>query len=306
MTTLNQSIGLGRLPLRYPRPARRYWPSYVHRRLSQAFKSAKIVPFDDTARIIFLSDIHRGDNGPADAFVRNEALFLAALTHYYHAGYTYIEVGDGDELWKNHRFNDIRRAHACVFDLLHQFNRQNRLHLILGNHDIVDNRARRVDKDGILTHEGLILRHTRTGQQVFVVHGHQADFTSDRLNGTGRFVIRYVWKRLQLLGWVATTSREDRRHKPGIIESRIVEWVEAHRQITICGHTHRPASTRYGAAPYFNTGSCVYPGYITGLELQDGELHLVKWTAQSGSTQTQMLPIQREPIAPPIKLHLLR
>jgi UDP-2,3-diacylglucosamine pyrophosphatase LpxH len=306
MTALGQSIGLERLPLRYPRPAKRPWHSFAFQRLNRVFETAQVVPFDDTARIIFFSDIHRGDNGPADAFVRNKALFLAALTHYYREGYTYIEVGDGDELWKNHRFSDIRHAHTCVFDLLHQFNRQNRLHLILGNHDIVDNRARRVDKDGILTHEGLILRHTRTGQQVFVVHGHQADFTSDRLNGTGRFVIRYVWKRLQLRGWVATASREDQKNKQGIIERRIVEWVEAHRQTTICGHTHRPASTRYGAAPYFNTGSCVYPGYITGLELQDGKLHLVKWTAQSGSTQTQTLPIQREPLAPPIKLRLLR
>jgi len=306
MTALGQSIGVKRLPLRFPGFARRLWHWFAFQRLNQVFESATIVPFDNAARIVFFSDVHRGDNGPADAFARNKALFLAALTHYYREGYTYVEVGDGDELWKNHRFSDIQHAHACVFDLLHQFNRQKRLHLIVGNHDLPDMRARHVEKDGILTYEGLILRHTQTGQQVFVVHGHQADLTSDRLNGMGRFMIRHVWKRLQLLGWVATAGREDWKNKQGIIERRIIEWVEARRQITICGHTHRPASTRYGAAPYFNTGSCVYPGYITGLELQDGKLHLVKWTAQSGPTQTQMFPIQRESLAPPIKLHLLR
>ena len=306
MTTLSRSIGVGRLPLRYPRLARRRWRSFAHRRLSQVFEAARIVPFDYTARIIFLSDIHRGDNGPADAFVRNKALFLAVLTHYYREDYTYIEVGDGDELWKNHRFSDIRRAHACVFDLLHQFNRHHRLHLILGNHDLAGKGARRADKDGIPAHEGLILRHVRTGQQIFVVHGHQADFTSDRLDRIGRLMVRHIWRRLQLMGWVETASREDQRWGRGMAEKRIVDWVVAHRQITICGHTHQPASTGYLAPPYFNTGSCVYPGYITGLELCAGELTLVKWTWPSASSQMDALPIQRELLAPPVQLLSLR
>jgi hypothetical protein len=41
------------------------------------------------------------------------------------------EVGDGDGLWKNWGFSDIRRAHHWVFELLHEFNQQNRFHLIM-------------------------------------------------------------------------------------------------------------------------------------------------------------------------------
>ena len=32
--------------------------------------------------------------------------------------------------------------------------------------------------------------------------------------------------------------------------------------------------------PYFNTGSCVFPSYITGLELVDGALSLVGWRVE--------------------------
>jgi hypothetical protein len=29
--------------------------------------------------------------------------------------------------------------------------------------------------------------------------------------------------------------------------------------------------------PYFNTGCCVNPGYLTGIEIQNGCISLVKW-----------------------------
>jgi UDP-2,3-diacylglucosamine pyrophosphatase LpxH len=305
MTTISEGLGLGTLPRRYPQLAEKCWRSFAHRRLTAVLKSAKPVPFDDSSPIVFFSDLHRGDDSRADAFARNKELFLHALTHYYRNGFTYIEVGDGDELWKNRRFSDIVRAHRCVFDLLHKFNQENRLHLILGNHDISGSRQNQIEKDGIATHEGLILLHARTGQQIFVVHGHQADFTSDRLYITSRFLVRHVWKYVQLLGFVQTATRADRRQKWGKIEQRIIAWVQNHQQITICGHTHHPMSAGYGAPPYFNTGSCVYPGYITGIEFQDGEIMPVKWTAQPGTRQSEAPLVKRELIAPPKKLHLL-
>lgn len=68
-------------------------------------------------------------------------------------------------------------------------------------------RRDRIEKDGIIAQEGLVLRHSKTGQRIFVVHGHQADFTSDRLCIVGRFVVRNIWKRVQLLDLVQVTSR---------------------------------------------------------------------------------------------------
>jgi hypothetical protein len=161
-----------------------------------------------------------------------------------------------------------------------------------------------VEKDGIPTHEGLILRHSRTGQGIFVAHGHQADFTSDRLCAVARFLVRRIWKRLQLLGLVGTASPAIPNSRRGLIEQRLIDWVQAHQQITICGHTHHPSFARYGALPYFNTGSCVYYGHITSLELQDGQLMPVKWAARPAK-RTGAPTIARELISPPTELRLL-
>jgi predicted phosphodiesterase len=110
---------------------------------------------------------------------------------------------------------------------------------------------------------------------------------------------------MQILGLAGTASQGDLTSKRGKIEQRIIGWVQAHRQITICGHTHHPVFADHKTPPYFNAGSCVYPGYITGLELQNGELTLVKWTAQSDTQQSKTPHIKREPISPPRKLRLL-
>lgn len=265
---------------------------------------AKRVPFDDCSRIAFFSDCHRGDNSRADVFARNEALFYRALTHYYREGFTYIEVGDGDELLKNRRFSDIREAHGRIFDLLHRFDRQNRLYLILGNHDIQNGRRDRVEKDGLIAHEGLVLYHARTGQRIFVVHGHQVDLKSDRFHLVGRFLTRYIWKQLQLFAIGSIPSREDASWNRERIQQKIIEWQQAHRPIVICGHTHRPRCAAYGSPPYFNTGSCLYSDYITGLEIQHGEIMLVRWSGRSETRQGETSNIERELLSPPKKLRL--
>ena len=72
-----------------------------------------------------------------DAFSKNENLYFVALSHYYNEKFTYIEIGDGDELWKINNFSDIKREHSDVFWLLSKFFKEGRLHFIFGNHDIV-------------------------------------------------------------------------------------------------------------------------------------------------------------------------
>lgn len=128
-----------------------------------------------------------------------------------------------------------------------------------------------------------------------MVHGHQADFTSSQLHGLSRFAVRYIWKNLRLLSFGSALSREkDFRKKWGRfgeqvvlwvrvqltkIEQRMVSWVETQKQMIICGHTHRPMAAAYAAPPYFNTGCGVAPGTLTGIEIQNGEIALVQWSA---------------------------
>lgn len=62
---------------------------------------------------------------------------------------------------------------------------------------------------------------------------------------------------------------------------RVHAWAAANHQMVICGHTHRPAFARPGATPYFNTGACLVPGQITGIEIVRGRIQLVRWEAGS-------------------------
>jgi len=266
----------------------------VERRLDEVFHTAPIVPFGDDDKLVFFSDCHRGDNSWADDFAHNQLLFFHALKHYYERGFTYVEVGDGDELWENAEFAEIRRAHSHVFWLMRQFYLARRLFFLFGNHNMDWRDPERVaaelyayvdERDGqtkelfpeIIMHEGVVLRHRESGGQFFVVHGHQGDLMSDRLWRFSRLSVRYLWRNLQLLGFNDPTSPAQNFRRRNEVEQHLIAWAHQHRQPMICGHTHRSVLPAPDEAPYFNTGSAVHPRCITGIEIEAGEICLIKW-----------------------------
>ncbi|GAB4580610.1 MAG: hypothetical protein Fur0022_33520 [Anaerolineales bacterium] len=284
-----------------------------HHHLTHLFQTAPRIPFDNHSRLIFFSDTHRGDSTWADDFVPNEILFLHALQHYYAQGYTYVEVGDGDELLKNRRFADIREAHHAIFNLLQCFHRAGRLHLLFGNHDLAradpaivardlheftDENGKRVPfLPGIEVHEGLVFVHEETGGEFFVLHGHQADFLEIYLKKFVQFLIYRLWRPFQLLGIHDPTSASQNIQKRGKIEETLTRWVNAAQQPMICGHTHRAAFPVNGNPPYFNTGGCTNPRWITGLEIDRGRILLVRWRIQPAPDG--VLRVQRDTLAGP-------
>jgi UDP-2,3-diacylglucosamine pyrophosphatase LpxH len=299
MTSLVEGVSLDVFPLEQLVALRNILRTRAYRRMTQAFQAAKRILFDDNSRLVFFSDLHRGDNSRADAFAQNEALFIQALQHYYRRGFTYVEVGDGDELWQNRRLSDIKRAHRRTFDALHAFAAEDRLHMLFGNHDIQGFQRRKMDKDGLTAHEGLLLRHAGTDRQIFVVHGHQVDFKSDGLYRVSRFIIRHVWRHIQNLGVVDVASTIGESRNRGTLRQRVSEWIAAHKQMVICGHTHTPKFPAVDELPYFNAGSGVFDGYITGLEIDNGEIALVKWLRSEWGRAERWL------LAPPRKLSLV-
>jgi len=245
---------------------------------------------------------------------------LHALYYYYNEGFTYIELGDGDELMENKRFSDIRRSHSHVFWLMRKFYREKRLYLVYGNHDMERKDPRVVEDtlyrycneptgkveplfEGIEVYEGLILRHSRTGQRIFLVHGHQGDPIHDRFWWLGRFFARHLWRHLQLLGVRDPTSPAKNSEKRSKVERELVAWVRANNQPLIAGHTHQPRFAGQGKPPYFNDGSCVHPRCITGIEIQSGQIALIKWSTTA--KRDGALHIARTVLVGPKKLRTL-
>ncbi len=275
-------------------------------RLNRAYQEAKILQFDDDSKFILFSDCHRGDNSFADDFANNRNIYFHALTQYFKEGYSYIELGDGDELWENVHFEPIFEAHKNVYKLLREFHLQGRLHMIWGNHDMVykdpdyvDNHLSSYfepidesDKElfaGITYHEAIILKHRQTSQEICLLHGHQADTWNYTFWRWGRFLVRVLWKPLQVWGIADPTSPAKNYKELIRVEKRIKRWIlENNLLITVMGHTHRPRFPEPGDIPLFNDGSCVHPRSITGIEIENGLISLIKWqiaTKDDGTLQ---------------------
>ncbi len=193
------------------------------KRLDKAYKNAKIVDFDDDSKFILFSDCHRGDNSFADDFANNRNIYFHALKHYYAKNFQYCEIGDGDELWENLSFESILNAHKNVYMLMKLFHEEERLHMIWGNHDMVYRDPEYVKKHlsiyfdpkvgedvklfgDITYHEGIILKHCATEQEIFLTHGHQADWWNYLFWKWSRFMVRVLWKPLNVMGIADPTS----------------------------------------------------------------------------------------------------
>jgi UDP-2,3-diacylglucosamine pyrophosphatase LpxH len=287
------------------------------KRVSQVFKTAEEIPFDDSSKIVLMSDCHRGNGSWSDAFSKNENLYFVALSYYYNEKFTYIEIGDGDDLWKNNNFSDIKQEHSDVFWLLSKFFKEERLHFIFGNHDIVKKNSKYVKNNlyeyyderekktvslfkNIKIHEGLILRYAVTNDKILLIHGHQGKCINDRMWWLGRFLCRTLWEPLSSLGINNPTSAAKNHYTKEAVEKKLTEWVKRKKHMLIAGHTHRPMFPETGDLPYFNAGSSVHPRCITAIEIIGGSILLVKWnvkTKEDGS-----LYIGKEVLAGPRKL----
>lgn len=290
------------------------------KRLDKTYNEAKRIDFDDQSKFILFSDCHRGDNSFADDFANNRNIYFHALKHYYKEGFNYIELGDGDELWENHSFESIFYAHKNVYMLMKQFHDENKLHMIWGNHDMVYRNENYVkkhlntyfdpktgdDKDlfcDIKYYEGLVLKHTETSQELFLCHGHQADWWNYLFWKWSRFLVRILWKPLNVMGIADPTSPAKNYTELIKIERRTKRWItENNNLLTIVGHTHRPRFPEPGDIAYFNDGSCVHPRSITGLEIENGAISLIKWQVSIADDGT--LKIVRILLEGPQKLSL--
>lgn len=301
-----------------------------YHRISNAFRDAPVLTLDCNSRFVLFSDCHRGVGNSNDNFQKNRHLYLAALNYYYQKGYTYLELGDGDELWENRSLTRIIDIHSDVFCLLREFYRQNRLYMLYGNHDHCKKKEQYCRRHCAAVHcqnffshtscghvpevfgegmeelfpdlhfySGLILQDTISGKEIYLTHGHQADFVNSALAPLSGLLVRYLWKPLEALGVSDPTSAARNYTKKEKTEKRLAAWALQERKLLITGHTHRPMAGNIDSH-YFNTGSCVHPSCITCIEIEKRRITLVKWMMQ---TKTDLsLYVVREGLSQPITI----
>lgn len=270
-------------------------------RMSEAFRHALALPLGQDSKYILFSDCHRGNGRANDNFLKNEFIYLAALRYYKKQGFTYLELGDGDELWENRSIQEIKETHMHSFDMLAGYYRDGRLFSLYGNHDLIKKDKLSCEKyykefyhdkhfsncplcPGICFYPAIILKDGDGKKDIYLTHGHQVSIMNSTFWKVNRFLVRYVWKGLELLGVPDPTSAAKNNTKKDKAERRLMGWAKSQNVILITGHTHRPMAGTV-QSPYFNTGSCVHPAGITGIEISSRCITLVKWYLSTGSNQ---------------------
>lgn len=286
-------------------------------RLDNLYREADRIRVSECARIVLMSDCHRGVGNHGDNFLNNRHLVSAALSYYYQRQFTYVELGDGDELWENPNMGMIIQEHSDIFELLSKFYRSGRFIMLYGNHDRKKEKQRFMERyceryypihrdchcelfPGLKAKEGVVLEFAESGYQVFLVHGHQGDLMNDTLWKLTRFLVRHVWRKLELWGVQDPTSTAKNYRRKKNTEKRLAKWADENGIMLVAGHTHRAALPKPGESLYCNDGSCVHPSGITALEIENGFMMLVKWSVDTRMDRSMY--VGREVLAGPTRL----
>lgn len=279
----------------------------LDKKLNKVINKAKEIKIDDYSKIVIMSDVHRGVGDNADNFIKNKSIFNGALNYYFNKGFTYIELGDGDDMWEVRNYEEIVNEHIDTFKILKKFHDRHRLIMIYGNHDIVKrddkvmkkyfssyyDKITKERKDllvNLSVKESLILSYK--GHSVFLTHGHQVDFLNSNLWKLSRFLVRTVWRSLEIIGANDPTKSAKKYHVSKRVEKRLEKWSNDNSKIIIAGHTHRPIMPLPKTGLYINDGSCIHPNGITSLEIDKGFISLVKWFYDVNDQQ--VITVKRE------------
>ena len=289
--------------------------------LKEIYENGFILEFDDNDKIVFISDVHRGDGTYSDSLLPNRNIYITALKYYLEKNYIYIEVGDGDELWKNKNCNEISFFYDDVFKLFNKFNKKGNIYCITGNHDIIkqySNYKKKEEKslrkiganygkefikfiENNTFYTGINLLYKPLGEKILVVHGHQVDFWNNEVWKINRFLVRYIWRFLNgIAGFKDPTRSAKSKTKRSRIDIRLQSWARDNCTMLLCGHTHNSRFPDLYEPPYFNDGCCVYPYAMTAIEIEKGEIKLVKW--KRDAQETGSLWVTKKDIAGPVKV----
>ncbi len=266
-------------------------------------------------KYIVFSDQHKGNASWADDFHNCCKNYISALQYYHTQGFTFINLGDSEELWK-FTATEILQAQAASFITEASF-QPNRYIKVFGNHDIIW--KNKLDVSMLLNkyftlplpvYEGVLLRSEGENKKldILLTHGHQGDKMSDN-NAFSTWLVAHIWVPLQRYLRINPNSPSHDYALRNRHNQMMYQWSSEQKDLLlVTGHTHQPvfASGKYYNHPsndiatgkpkdqlqpsYFNTGCCcLNDGDITGIEITDGMIRLIKWFGEEGEPQRKVL-----------------
>ena len=264
---------------------------------------------------IIFSDHHKGNKDHADDFAGNESNYLAALEYYHSNNFKYINLGDGEELWK-YSPKEVISKNVAAFTAERKFQDTNGYYKTYGNHDLIWKHKLDVRFwfKGIFAmplpvYEGILIKTEVSGSNlsIFLTHGHQGDMMSDN-NILSTWFVAHLWQPVQRYLRININTPATDYDLRGNHNIMMYEWSSKRKGlILITGHTHKPvfASGKYSdhknntishptigeggdkhsiKPSYFNSGCCCYnDGDITGIEISEGRISLVRWHTENNN-----------------------
>ena len=260
---------------------------------------------------IIFSDQHKGAGDYADEFRHCAPTYLSALQHYHAAGFRLVLLGDVEELWEN-SVREVMTAYRPIMEAEAAFGKHRYLR-IWGNHDDRWMEEMLVALELRAYAPGIGLRRVWEGVRIsvrdggaaigtlFMTHGHQGTFGSDRFKFFSRWALqfyRFMQNRFDVRWFGGVDLPSENEGLRGDHDLLMYNWASAQeKMMLIAGHTHKPVwagrtkeqQGEPGSLPaYFNTGCCKFSdGDITGMEIEDGMLRLIRWkTTPTGPLRT--------------------
>jgi len=207
------------------------------------------IPFDmDTGRFIILSDQHKGAKDAADDFRHTENNYMAALQHYFNEGFTFINLGDCEELWENKPAVAVEKNRLTLLEEA-QFLAAGRYYRVFGNHDLEWKYQfpetlylKPLFGERLEVYEGLLLTTAYNGKpySFFLAHGHQGDQRSDG-NAFSTWFVAAIWTPIQRYLEISIDTISDSFELVDTHNIMMYEWSATQKDMVfISGHTHKP------------------------------------------------------------------
>jgi predicted phosphodiesterase len=201
--------------------------------LAKLFEEAPEINLSKTDKIVIFSDLHIGNRGRQDDFVRNSASFMHILEHYYlKSGYTLVLNGDIEEMQK-FSLKKIAAKWPEVYRLFRLFEQRGALYKIAGNHDL---ELQFVKNPYLKTPIIKALKLNYHGHKIAIFHGHQASLIMEQFYLLWKVLLRCFANPLGIKN-ISHSLDNDTRFKT---ERRVYNFSRDRKVVSIIGHTHRP------------------------------------------------------------------